>query len=274
MARPADSGSGCGRAAASLMRGDQGVDEGGWTADRLLGGRLLIRQPRHGYRAAIDPVLLAAAVPAGGGACVLEAGTGVGAASLCLGRRAPGITLLGLEIDPATAALARANVALNGLEGAITIVEGDLLAPPPEIRARSFEWIMSNPPHHPASAPSSPDARKALANREGIGIAAWLRACLRRLRPGGRLALIQRADRLPEVLGGLGGLAGEIEIVPLWPKEGRPAKRVLMRCRKGAKGPARLVPGLVLHGADGKYTAKAEAILRDGADLDSVLQRG
>ena len=253
---------------------DCGTAEDSWTADRLLGGRLLIRQPRQGYRAAIDPVLLAAAVPAPGGAMVLDAGTGVGTAALCLACRVSGLGIVGLEIDAATAALARANVALNGLGEVVAIVQGDLLAPPSELRARSFEWAMSNSPYHPLSCRASPDAGKALAMREEAGLAAWLRASLRRLLPGGRLVLIQRADRLPELLAGLGERAGEIEIVPLWPKPGRAAKRVLIRCRKGAKGAARLAPGLVLHEVDGKYSREAEAILRDGADLDSVLQRG
>lgn len=244
------------------------------TSDRLLGGRLTIRQPARGFRAAIDPVLLAAAVPDAAGRSVLEAGTGVGTAALCLAARVEGVRIVGLEIDAATAELARANIARNGLEAAITIALGDILAPPAELRERSFELVMSNPPYHPAAAPPSPDARKALATREGASVADWLQACLRRLRTGGRLVLIQRADRLPELLAGLAGRAGDIEIVPLWPKSGRPAKRVLVRCRKGARGAAKLAPGLVLHEGDGKYSAAAEAILRDGADLDSVLQPG
>lgn len=255
------------------MTRDDGADEA-CTCDRFLGGRLTIRQPRRGYRAAIDPVLLAAALPAEPGTSVLDAGAGVATAALCLARRVPGVAVTGIEIDPATAALARANVALNCLETAITIVEGDVLAPPSALRSRSFDRVMTNPPFHPAATPASPDLAKALAMRERASLADWLGACLRRLRPGGRLALIQRADRLPELLAALEGPAGGIEIIPLWPKAGQPAKRVLIRCRKGAKGPTRLMAGLVLHGDDGKYSELAEAILRDGADLDSVLQQG
>ncbi len=243
------------------------------TSDRLLGGRLTIRQPARGYRVAIDPVLLAAAVPQAG-RTVFEAGTGVGTAALCLATRVAGLRIVGLEIDAATAELARANVAQNGFEGAITIALGDILAPPADLRELSFELVMSNPPYHPAAAPPSPDERKALATREGTSAADWLQACLRRLQTGGRLVLIQRADRLPELLAGLAGRAGDIEIVPLWPKAGRTAKRVIVRCRKGARGAAKLLPGLVLHDGDGKYSAAAQAILRDGADLDSVMQPG
>ncbi|MEL6264223.1 MAG: methyltransferase, partial [Pseudomonadota bacterium] len=61
------------------------------THDRLLGGRVGLTQPRQGYRAATDPVLLAAAVPAAAGETVLELGIGAGAAVLCLAARVPGL---------------------------------------------------------------------------------------------------------------------------------------------------------------------------------------
>ena len=58
-----------------------------WTEDKLLDGRVTLLQPRKGYRVAIDPVLLAAAVPARLGDHVLDLGSGTGAASLCLAAR-------------------------------------------------------------------------------------------------------------------------------------------------------------------------------------------
>ena len=55
--------------------------------DSLLGGQVALWQPADGYRVAIDTVLLAAAVRVGPGARVLELGSGVGAASLCVANR-------------------------------------------------------------------------------------------------------------------------------------------------------------------------------------------
>jgi tRNA1(Val) A37 N6-methylase TrmN6 len=244
----------------------------GTTLDRLLGGGVRLEQPAQGFRASIDAVLLAAAVNARPGGTVLDAGCGTGAASLCLARRRGDLAVVGLELDPATAALAEANVRLNGLAERVTVVCGDLLSPPAELACRSFAAVLTNPPFNAASGrpPAEPGRARAMVETRPAG--AWLAACLRRLAPGGRLTLIHRADRLPAVLAALADGAGAIEIVPLWPAaDGRPARRVLVRCRKGARGPAVLRQGLVLHAGTGMFTEAAEAVLRHGAALDDVL---
>jgi tRNA1(Val) A37 N6-methylase TrmN6 len=84
----------------------------------------------------------------------------------------------------------------------------------------------------------------------------------------GALVLVHRADRLGEIAALLHGKAGELAILPLWPKAGLAAKRVIVRARKGIATGSTLLPGLVLHEADGKYTAAADAVLRGGAALD------
>ena len=66
------------------------------------------------------------------------------------------------------------------------------------------------------------------------------------------------------LIGELAGRAGGIVIFPLWPAVGRDAGRVLVRARKQTATAARLAAGLVLHEADGRFTAAAEAVLRDG----------
>jgi tRNA1(Val) A37 N6-methylase TrmN6 len=106
------------------------------------------------------------------------------------------------------------------------------------------------------------------AKREGpCGLAAWIDAARHLAKPRGTIVLIHRADRLDEVLARLRERAGAIEIIPLWPRVGEAAKRVIVRARTGARGPTTLLPGLVLHQADGAYTEAAEAILRAAAAL-------
>jgi tRNA1(Val) A37 N6-methylase TrmN6 len=233
------------------------------TVDFLLGGRVRLFQPKRGYRAAIDPVLLAAAVGARPGERVLDAGCGTGAASLCLAVRCPEVAITGLERDRDALALARASVAAAGLETRIRLVEGDLSHPPAAIRRTAFDWVASNPPFlAPERARVPVEPGRAAARVETVEPARWIAACLARLAPGGRLVLVHRADRLPELAAALRGRAGEITIFPLWPKEGEPARRILLRARKGSRAPARLLPGLVLHRPDGRYTEAAEAVLR------------
>ncbi|HEX6015081.1 MAG TPA: methyltransferase [Geminicoccaceae bacterium] len=240
------------------------------TEDGLLGGRLRFFQPRRGYRAAIDPVLLAAAVRAAAGETVLDAGVGTGAAALCLAARVPGCRVVGLEREPASLELGAANARANGLADRVALVAGDLLDPPDEIRQRSFDAVMTNPPYLAEGAGTLPlDPTRRTAHLGGAEPGRWVAACLARLRPSGRLTLIQRTDRLDAVLAALAGRAGDAVVFPLWPSEAAAgAKRVIVSARKAARGPLRLARGLVLHQPDGRFTPAAEAVLRDGAPLN------
>ena len=83
------------------------------TCDDFLGGKLRIWQPRIGYRAGVDPVILAASVPAKPGDTILELGCGVGVASLCIAARVPDVQITGVEIQVDYAALAKRNAREN-----------------------------------------------------------------------------------------------------------------------------------------------------------------
>jgi tRNA1(Val) A37 N6-methylase TrmN6 len=240
--------------------------------DLFLGGRLRLRQPLSGYRAGIDPVLLAAAVPAKVGESALELGLGAGTASLCLAARVPGLVLAGLELQPAYAALARENAGTNGI--ALEVIEGDLAAMPAALKARRFDHVLMNPPyfHRPSGTPAA-DAGREAARREALPLAAWVDAAARRLAPGGTLTAIQRVERLPELLAACASRLGSLELKPVAPREGREAPLVLVRARKGGRAAFRLHAPLVLHeGArherDGEsYRPEAQAILRGGGAL-------
>lgn len=245
------------------------IDKVATTAGSLLGGRVIFYQPAEGYRAAIDPVLLAAAVPARAGDHVLDLGAGAGAASLSLARRVPECRVTGLELDPSLVSLARINAAENGFSERISFIVGNVAAPPAELRRESFDVVMANPPFRAeASGTPSPDAAKQRANEEGeADLRLWLATALDLLKPKCTLVVVHRADRIDELLSLLSGKAGEIAILPLWPNAGKPAKRVIVRARKGIRTGATLLAGLVLHEAEGKYTRAAEAVLRDGAGM-------
>ncbi|MCX7644929.1 MAG: methyltransferase [Rhodobacteraceae bacterium] len=245
---------------------------GGLTRDRFLGGRLTLEQPAAGYRAGIDAVLLAAAVPARPGDAVLELGLGTGAASLCLAARVGGLSLCGLELRPDHAELARRNAATNGI--ALEVVEGDVAALPASLRARAFDHVLMNPPYHRRSEGTpAADAGREAALGEGAPLAAWAGAAARRLRPGGTLTAIQAARRLPDLLAALGGSLGSVTVLPVAPRAGRPARLVILSARKGGRGAFRLMAPLVLHEGDRhlrdaeSYRPEVQAILRDAAAL-------
>lgn len=244
----------------------------GLTRDLFLGGRLAVSQPEAGYRAGIDPVLLAAAVPASAGQSVLELGCGVGVASLCLAVRVPGLRLTGVERQPAYAELARHNAGANGV--ALDIVTGDIAALPAPLRAAGFDHVIANPPYYRRDRGTAAlDAGREAALGEETPLATWLDTASRRLAPGGRLTLIQRAERLAEVLALCDTRLGSVEVLPLAPRVGRPAKLVLLRARKGGRAAFRLHFPIILHeGArherDGdSYSPAVSAVLRQGAAL-------
>jgi len=242
------------------------VSEANTTEDALLGGRVRLLQPRSGYRAAIDPVLLAAATPAKSGERVLELGSGSGAAALCLAARVPGLSVWGLEQQPDLADLANRSAALNGLDGRLTFVAGDLLRPPGDINKGGFDHVIANPPYRSAEhGHPPPDKARAAANVEGAArLADWLDACVRLVRDRGSVTIIHRADRLGEILTHINGRLGGISVCPLWPGAGKPAKRVIVQGRKGIATPLTLHPGLVLHKDGGEYTDAAQAVLEGG----------
>jgi tRNA1(Val) A37 N6-methylase TrmN6 len=237
--------------------------------DMLLAGRIVLAQPKTGYRAAIDPVLLAAAVPSTSGT-VLDVGCGTGAASLCYAFRVPDARVTGLELRADWAEIAEQNVRANGMAKRVTVVRGDLLQPPRDLVPGSFDAVMANPPYLPVARADmrSPPADASATVEGDAKLADWIGVCLAMAKPNGSITLIQRADRLDEILLHLHGYAGGIVVFPLWPKAGGDdARRVIVHARKGSKAPMRLAAGMVLHRDDGAYTSAAQAILEDGAAL-------
>jgi tRNA1(Val) A37 N6-methylase TrmN6 len=243
--------------------------DGAVTEDRLLGGRVLLRQPADGARVAIDPVFLAAAVTAEPQQQILDIGCGTGAAMLCLAARVPQCRVVGMDRQRDLVRLAGDNVVLNGMADRLSVMIGDLLQPPPRLSPGSFDHVMANPPFlERGRGTEAPNPAKAAATMEGdAGLADWVRFALAMVRAKGTLTLIHRADRVDALLGQIAGRAGEVVIFPLWPGAGKAASRVLLRARKQVAAPARLAPGLVLHEPDGRFTAAAEAVLRGGEAL-------
>jgi len=235
------------------------------TAGTLLGGRVLYRQPARGHRTGIEPVLLAAAVPARPGDRVLEAGLGAGAGLLCLAARVPGLQGTGVELDPDTAALARVNLRDNGLPD-WPVLDMDVLA----LRAPgAFGHAFANPPWHDPAGTPSPEGRRVLARQaRESGIEEWAAALAAAVQPGGTVTMILPGAAAARGLRALHGAGcGGLALLPLWPKAGREARLALVQGRRGSRGPDRVASGLILHRGDGAYTPEADGVLRGGDAL-------
>lgn len=238
--------------------------------DAFLGGKLHLLQPKNGYRAGVDPVLLAASVPAVSGDRVLDLGCGVGAAALCLAARVPGLTLTGVEMQEDYAALARR----NGGE-AFEVVMADLTDLPMHLRQRQFDHVLANPPYFDrAASRAASDVGREAALGEATPLSDWVKVAAKRLAPKGYAHFIHRVERLPEILSTMRERLGSIEVLPLSARAGRAPDRVIVRGRKNGRGDFKLHAPLILHeGAvhtrdEDSYRACVRAVLRDGAALE------
>lgn len=239
------------------------------TKDAFLGGKLELFQPKSGYRAGVDPVLLAATVEAEPGQSVLDLGCGVGTAALCLGTRIPGLSLTGVEIQPSYAELARRN---GGT--AFTVIEADIAELPLEARDQQFHHVLANPPYFDRGAgKASQDFRRERALGEETPLKTWVSVAAKRLKPKGQAHFIHRVERLPDLLAAMQGRLGSIEVLPLNPRVDRATERVIVRGRKAGRGAFKLHAPLIMHEGvahlrDGdSYVAPVRAALREGAAL-------
>lgn len=220
---------------------------------------------------AIDTVLLAAAVPATPQQSVIDFGCGVGGAMLALATRVSPLLICGVEIQPELADLCRANIASNPLASRLIVAEGDVSTLPQHLIGQ-FHHVMMNPPYHDLDRhDASPLRLRSIANTEATdGLRLWLNSARQALAMDGCLTMIHRADRLPEILDEAELLFGEIWVLPLQPRAGEPAKRVLLRAYKNEQHARHDAEPLILHNPDGRFTDAANAILRDCAPVDFI----
>lgn len=242
------------------------------TSDLFLGGALVISQPKIGYRAGVDSVLLAASVPATRGDSVLELGCGVGVASLCLAARVQGVALSGVELQADYADLARRNAATNGMK--MNMHCADLRHLPDDLLQQNFDHVIANPPYYLRSnGTAASDMGREIALAENTPLVEWVDVATRRLKPKGYLTIIQDAERLPDLMAALDGRLGAVKLLPLAARVGRPAHLMVLQARKGARAAAQLLAPTIMHeGAvhDGdreSYTPQIRSILRNGAGL-------
>jgi len=249
----------------------------GLTVDRWLGGRLALVQPKRGHRVGTDAALLAAAAGTPGGR-IVDVGAGVGAVGLALARKSARAFAELIEIDPDLARLADMNVARNGLQARARVLRLDVLKPHERREAGlpddAADRVVTNPPFFErGTIRVSADPRRARAHvfsptDAGATLANWIRACLAVLASGGRFVMIHRPDALSAILAAIENRLGALALLPVHPSAGARAHRLIVSGVKGSKAPLRITAPLILHGADGRLTAEADAIHRGDASID------
>ena len=229
----------------------------------ILNKRVALEQHEGGFQTSIDAVLLAAACPAKGGDHVLDLGCGVGSASLALLARVEGAFVHGIDIQEEVTALASNNAAQNNIQDRADFEYADIR----DYKNLSFNHVICNPPYLPSGGHiPSPSEAKATAMGfidPDITLSDWVACAFDCIKGQGSLTMIHRADQVDTIIHAMGKRFGGIEIIPLWPKSGIDAKRVIIRARKHSKGAAKIHAGLTLHKENGDYTDEAEKVLRE-----------
>lgn len=238
----------------------------------LLRGKIRILQPKTGFHASIDTVFLAAAVPAKERFRLLDVGCGVGSAGLCVLARKKGISLTGIDVQQDLADLAHQNASLNKMEDLCRFFQGNIKNEK-AIEDNAFNAVMMNPPYLEGGAHTpSPEKIKATSHGEGASGATledWIKYAHRKLKQGGHLTLIHRADRMDDVIIALEKRRwfGSLIVYPLFSHEGEDAKRVILQARKERYAPLILKTGMILHEKNGQYTSAAKGILEEAKEI-------
>lgn len=243
------------------------------TDDVFLGDQLRIRQPLKGYRAGIDAVLLAATARSGEGP-LLDLGAGVGTVGLCAAVRCPDLEVVLVERQAELARLARGNIERNALQDRVTLLEADICEPlPGPVRAKlpdgAFAHVLANPPYHDDERGTRAHwPLKAVSHAmTEDSLELWSKFMVRMAEPGGRATMIHKTEALPRILDSFENRFGAISVLPIHPRAGAPAIRVLVEGVKGSRAPLKIAPGLVLHGDGNAFRPEIDAILRRGAQL-------
>jgi len=246
-------------------------DETAYSEDGFLGGMLRLRQPRDGFRSGHDAVLLAAAALPPRGGHIAELGSGAGVATLCAVARRKDIEATGIEFDAQLVALAQENAAANDLQARAHFREGDINGAFSNLHlvANSFDEVIANPPFHDVG--TVPDMDHEGKARAHIGLEgtldSWVKCACALTRAKGHVTFIHRADALDRLLTVMQKRLGDLHILPIQPKPDMAAGRVLVRGRRDAKAPVTLLPPLILQDGQGRPSAAAEAVLRQGEAL-------
>jgi tRNA1(Val) A37 N6-methylase TrmN6 len=244
------------------------------TCDAFLGGAVHVHQPAKGYRAGLDAVLLAASVSepeSGDKVRLLDVGAGVGTVGLCAAARLADIDVTLVERSPDLCRIGERNIVENRLAGRVEIVEQDIAVAATHalLGDNSFDVVVANPPfYHDGRHRRSPHVLKAESHAmPPAGLDTWLRYMARKSKSGGVAIMVHRADHLPAMLEAFSPRFGGLTVLPLYPRQGEAASRVLLRGIKSSRAPLSILPGLCLHGPGNCFTAELDAVLKSPGPL-------
>lgn len=170
--------------------------------DTIISPRLKVIQKGKGPKFAVDAVLLARFTKVSSGDKVVDLGTGTGVIPLILAYTTRASRIIGVEIQSELADMARRSVLLNGFQGRVEIVEGDVRKVADILPAGRFDVVTCNPPHRsPETGRVSPNPAIAISRHEILGkLEDFVAAAGYLLKNRGRAVFVHRPDRIADLL--------------------------------------------------------------------------
>ncbi len=230
----------------------------------LLGrkGLRIIQNPRK-FKFTIDAFLLTGFIEPKPNHRIIDLGTGGGVLPLLIAGQREVQSIYGLEIQPELASMAGRSVALNRLEGKITILEGDLRNLPDILKPNSFDYVITNPPFFAANQ-GIISGNQALAKAKfeiDCTLEDVVKSAARLVRANGRVALIYPTARLTDLLVTMAKAhLSPARLRPVYPKPGANGNLLLMEARPNAKCPLEVLPPLHIYNETGAYSAEMNRI--------------
>lgn len=221
--------------------------------DDLLNSGLRIIQSREVFSFSLDAVLLSrfARIPKYGR--IADLCTGNGVIPILMSTRTEA-HMDAIEIQPRLADMARRSVAMNGLEGQITVIEQDLRLYPKIAGNGVYDAVTVNPPYMPVTA-GEPNENEhyAIARHElYCTIDNVAEACSRLVRPGGKVSMVHRPSRLFDIVDAMRRWRLEPKRIQfVHPHAGAEANMVLIEATRDGKPDIRLLPPIMVYNDKG-----------------------
>ncbi len=239
----------------------------------VLDKKLALHQAPNGFRTSMDSVMLGSACPDKPHQSILDLGCGVGSAGLCAIYRIEKTSLTGIDIQSDHIELAQKNASINGMSERASFICEDIKA---ARLGNIFDHVICNPPYmkfdEHISSPSTAKARAMGHIDANIDLQDWIACAHRHIKGQGSFSIIHDAGQTDNIIHALygsrgGKMFGGVELFPLYPRQGKPAKRIIIRAWKHKKSSCILHQGIIMHESNGDYTKQADRILRDAEKL-------
>lgn len=244
------------------------------TRDEFLSGKLNIVQPEKGFRAGLDSVLLGASVAQTDGE-LLDLGCGVGVAALTALTHNEQLNASLIDVNAEMVELARHNIEVNEMPERARAYELDVttegkLRSAAGLQVDHFDVVIANPPFFDAAAGTlaTGEGRASARHMPAKDLDKWVRTAAASARPGGKIIFVYRADGLKDLLIAFEKRFGAVAALPIVPRHGLDATRILIRGIKGSRAPMSLKSPLILHEDKGReFRTDVDAVFRGSERL-------